>query len=478
MFISSEQIDIRPILFVDLDGTLLRTDTLWESLFLLVKTSPISLCMLPLWIARGKAVFKEEIARRTIPDIETLPISESVKKYIEIAKANGSTIILATAAHRSIAEQVASYLGLFSEILATNGDTNLKSEAKAHAIQLRAGNTPFDYIGNATSDIPIWTAAGRAIIANPNTIFLKTISNKITTLILADKRRSLPAAILKEIRLHQWIKNGLIFLPAVLAHRTDKYIFLQSLFAFLSFSFCASGVYVLNDLLDATADRKHPAKRKRPFASGDLSLWMGLILFPALFICSAYISLWTTPDFRAILMLYAITTTAYSFYLKRLPVLDALVLAALYSMRLYAGSAATDVKISQWLAVFSMFVFVSLAFVKRYTELLRNSAKSGEIHGRGYRANDAEMIASFGSASGYLSVLVIGLYCYNPEITSLYSRPDLLLIVGILHLFWISRIWLLAHRGEMDDDPISFTLRDSISYIIGILAVAVVLSAL
>lgn len=479
MIISRESFDIRPLLFVDLDGTLAHTDTLWESFFLLLKCSPLTIFLVPLWFLRGKAAFKSEISQRITPDIESLPYSAAVIEYIESAQQAGATVILATAAHRRIAEKVAEHIGIFAEILATDSETNLKSTSKAKAVIRRAGNTPFDYIGNASPDIAVWTAAGRAIAANPGKTLEGEIKQRFDVLILNDKgRRSIKSALFKEIRPHQWTKNFLIFLPALLAHRFDTNILQLSFTAFLAFCFCASGVYALNDLLDVTSDRTHPTKKNRPFAVGDLPLWSGALLFPMLFICSVVLSLMLPTDFQIILALYAIITTTYTFYLKRLPILDALTLAALYSMRLYAGAAATSVKISRWLAVFSIFVFVSLAFVKRYVELLKNVSKTGELQGRGYRADDAAIIASFGIAGGYTSVLVIGLYCYSDEITALYSSPEALLIVGALHLFWISRVWLLAHRGEIDDDPITFTLRDTVSYIVGILAIIVVLFAL
>ncbi|MCZ2132461.1 MAG: UbiA family prenyltransferase [Bacteroidetes bacterium] len=479
MNVLHKEFDSRPLLFVDLDGTLAHTDTLWESVFALLKRSPFTIFVAPLWIIRGKAAFKSEISQRITPDIESLPYSAAIIEYIVSARQAGATVILATAAHRRIAEKVAEHIGIFAEVLATDGRTNLKSTSKAEAVIRRAGNIPFDYIGNASPDIAVWTAAGRAIVANPGKALERDIMQRFDAFILKDKgRRSIKSAVFKEIRPHQWTKNLLIFLPALLAHRFDTNILQLSFTAFLAFCFCASGVYVLNDLLDVTSDRTHPTKKRRPFAAGDLPLWSGALLFPLLFIGSAALSLLLPADFQTILALYAVITTTYSFYLKRLPVLDALTLAALYSMRLYAGAAATSVKISRWLAVFSIFVFVSLAFVKRYVELPKNVSRTGEVQGRGYRADDAAIIASFGVAGGYTSVLVIGLYCYSDEITTLYSSPEVLLIVGALHLFWISRIWLLAHRGEIDDDPITFTLRDTVSYIIGILAILVVLFAL
>jgi 4-hydroxybenzoate polyprenyltransferase len=469
----------RPLLFVDLDGTLVRTDTLWESLFGLLRISPFSILLLPFWLLRGRAAFKATIAGKFLPDAQSLPYNAAVISVIEQARAEGATIILATAAHRNVAERVAVHTDLFSEILATDADINLKSRAKAEAILRRTGGVPFDYIGNAAPDIPVWESAGRALIANPSPSFVAQISATMPTFALGDSHRSTVRSIFKVIRPHQWVKNLLLLFPPLLAHTFNRDIAIDSILAFISFCLCASGVYVLNDLFDAPSDRNHPTKSRRPFAAGDLPLWAGLLLFPVLFAGAGAVAFSLNTEFLTILGVYAVITTLYTFTVKRIALLDALTLASLYCLRLYAGAAATSVTVSEWLAIFSVFVFTSLAFVKRYIELLKTVPLAGtQLSGRGYSLKDAEIVAGFGITSGYLSVLVFCLYCYNnADITALYSRPDWLLVIGVLQLYWISRIWLLAHRGELDVDPILFTLRDPASYATGILTVIILFAA-
>lgn len=475
----SDSSQFRSMLFVDLDGTLLRTDSLWESFLLLLKSTPLTALMVPFWLLRGRAALKSEIAARVRLDPVQLPYSGAVLAYIAEAHRHGSRIFLATAAYHTLAHDIAQHLGVFSGVIASDSEINLKASAKSEAILRLTGGTPFDYIGNAPPDIPVWQSAGRAIVANPSAPFRKKLAGLFSVHALEDQRRSLGAACIKAIRVHQWVKNLLIFLPMLLAHNFTSGIFMQAALAFFAFSFCASGVYLLNDLLDLSSDRNHATKKNRPFASGDLPVWSGLALFPVLFLAAGAISLLLPTVFMQTLGIYALLTTVYSFYLKRIPLLDVITLASLYSIRLFAGSSATSVKISQWLTVFSMFVFLSLAFVKRYTELLRTTAKPGTlVSGRGYRSGDTEMIASFGTASGYLSVLVFCLYCYSRDVVTLYSTPELLLIVAAVHLFWISRVWFIAHRGELDDDPILFALRDPVSYIIGAIAALVVYAAI
>jgi 4-hydroxybenzoate polyprenyltransferase len=287
--------------------------------------------------------------------------------------------------------------------------------------------------------------------------------------VFAEKKNHL-FSIIKALRVYQWVKNILLFVPLLMAHKMmelDRN--LQAIYAFIAFSLCASCVYVLNDLLDLEADRLHPHKRHRPFAAGALPIKSGVLIAPVLLASSFVIALAFLPlQFSLILVLYFVLTTAYSFHLKRILIVDVLVLAGLYTLRIFAGGLATDVPISPWLLAFSMFFFLNLAFVKRFSELhLMQESKQVKSNGRGYVVGDIELFRSIGPASGYLSVVVLCFYINSKEVVVLYKHPELLLLIGPFLLYWITRLWLWALRGKMTDDPIVFTVKDPVSYVIG-----------
>lgn len=299
-------------------------------------------------------------------------------------------------------------------------------------------------------------------------------------------RPSIPRLIVSEIRVRQWVKNLLVFLPTLLAYRfLDREPVFHSALAFFSFSFGASAVYVLNDLLDLEADRHHPEKRHRPFASGDLPLKTGYLLIPTLVLASLGLALLLPREFLVILLVYFVVTSLYSFRLKQVALVDILVLASLYTLRIIAGSAATGIAVSEWLLAFSMFLFLSLAAVKRYVELLRlrrrinDEEHDGEarVKRRGYFADDLELIVQMGLSSGYIAVLVLALYISSDTVAELYDRPQVLWFVCPLLLYWISRIWLLAHRGVLQEDPLSFAVNDRITWLIAALSASVLLVA-
>lgn len=279
------------------------------------------------------------------------------------------------------------------------------------------------------------------------------------------------AAAVRVLRLHQWSKNLLVFLPVLGAHRLgDGEVLAAVGAAFLAQGLVASGVYVVNDMVDVEADRRHARKRLRPFASGALPLWAGGALAPALLVAGGALAFALPLGFRLLLAGYLVLTSLYSFALKRQPILDVLVLAGLYTARVFAGGLATGIPISEWLAMFTMFLFTSLAFVKRASEL---AATEGPLPGRGYRGGDREAVSAMGVGAGYVSVLVLALYVSSAEVRQLYSRPHVLWGLIPLVLFWVSRLWLRAHRGEVDDDPVVFALKDKVTYLVGAAAAAV-----
>jgi 4-hydroxybenzoate polyprenyltransferase len=288
-------------------------------------------------------------------------------------------------------------------------------------------------------------------------------------------------ALVRALRVHQWVKNLLVFVPVVLDHKIFRAVPLEkAATAFLAFCCAASSAYILNDILDVEADRRHPTKRHRPFAAGTLNPTIGAVLVPGL-LAIAFIASWSTlpARFVELLAIYVVLTTAYSLYLKSVAVVDVLLLAALYTLRVLAGIAAAHVRFSTWLLAFSMFLFLSLAFLKRYTEVsAMDGVATEQVRRRGYIRGDREWLGSMGGASGYLSVLVLALYINSEQVVALYRNPLLLWLVCPLLLFWISRMWLLAHRGRIDDDPIVATVRDPVSYVIGCLVGVIMFAAL
>ncbi|WP_226859357.1 UbiA family prenyltransferase [Acidithiobacillus albertensis] len=280
----------------------------------------------------------------------------------------------------------------------------------------------------------------------------------------------------KALRVHQWLKNILVFIPMLLAHQISNVsLWANGLLAFISFSLCASSVYLLNDLLDLSADRLHPRKRLRPFASGELSMVQGIALIPLLLLAAFTIAaLWLPTDFVIVLVVYYLLTVSYSFWLKAVVLLDALLLAGLYTIRIIGGMAATQIGPSFWLLTFSIFLFFSLALIKRYSELLALKQR-GQLttHGRGYHVEDLVMLMGFGVACGFMAVLVSALYINSDKVKVLYQHPAFLWLVSPILLYWISRIWLIAHRGGMHDDPVVFAAKDKGSW-----AVAAVIGGL
>lgn len=473
-------IDSSRPLCVDLDGTLIATDALWESLLLLVKSKPISLLSLPLWFMKGKAHFKRQIAERVKLNPASLPYRENVLSFLKKEQETGREIVLATAADETVAQGVAAHLGIFSEVLASDGAINLSGQRKLAALKKHSGTNGFDYIGDAGVDLPLWQAAHRAYLVQPSTA-LHNKARRVASVggVFTEKKNNL-FSLLKALRIYQWVKNILLFVPLLMAHKViEADLNLQALYAFVAFSLCASCVYIVNDLLDLEADRLHPHKRHRPFAAGVLPIKAGVLTAPLLLVASFTIAAVFLPlNFFIVLGLYFLLTTAYSFHLKRVLIVDVLVLAGLYTLRLFAGGIATSVPISPWLLAFSMFFFLNLAFVKRFSELhLMQESKQTKSKGRGYVVGDIELFRSIGPASGYLSVVVLCFYINSREVVLLYKHPELLLLIGPFLLYWITRMWLWALRGKMTDDPIVFAAKDPASYVIGALVAGIMIMA-
>jgi 4-hydroxybenzoate polyprenyltransferase/phosphoserine phosphatase len=462
-------------LCVDLDGTLIQTDLLWESFVRLMAQKPYLLFAVPFWLLRGRAVLKRQLAMRVTLDCATLPYHQPFLEYLRAAREKGSRLILVTASDMLLAERVAKHLGLFDEVLASDGALNLRGQNKAKVLVERFGVRGFDYAGNSSADLPVWSETREAIVVNAGPGLARQAADRTRLGQTFLKTRSTWSTWLEALRPHQWAKNVIVFLPLLTAHEIfDGPLLLAAFQAFVAFCLCASGVYVFNDLLDLDADRHHPTKCRRPFASGALPLSAGVILFPMLLAAGLIVAGLLNAPLMALMAFYFVTASVYSLRLKRVAMLDVVVLAGLYTLRIIAGHLATGVAYSAWLLVFSMFIFLSLALLKRFKELQSVRAQNEmDAKGRGYRASDLELVATLGLVNGYLAVLVLALYVNSPQVVALYQHPLLLLLVCPMLLYWISRIWFLAHRGQMHVDPVLFALKDWPSYVIGILTVAV-----
>ena len=455
-------------LCVDLDGTLIKTDVLWESLMLLLKRNPLYLLALPFWLMRGRAFLKQQIATRTELNPAALPYHPAFLNFLRDERRRGRKLILTTAADGQVAQRVAHYVGLFSEVIASNGETNLRGSNKGRKLVERFGKQGFDYAGNSTVDLPVWRESRAAIVVNADERLARKARQLGEVSHVFNERKSPLNAFIKALRPHQWVKNFIIFVPLLTSHQFDAVKLKSALLAFISFSLCASGVYLLNDLLDLDADRHHHRKKSRPFASGELPLPVGLVSAPLLLALSAGVGLFLPWNFLAALGAYVVLTTSYSWQVKQIALLDVFFLAGLYTIRLVAGHAAARIEYSFWLLAFSMFIFLSLALVKRFTELKALRQQNlRDSKGRGYTSEDMELVAMLGIASGFLSVLVMALYVNSEQVIHLYKYSILLLLMCPLLLYWISRVWLIAHRGKMHDDPIVFALKDRASYLVG-----------
>ncbi|GAB5466174.1 MAG: UbiA family prenyltransferase [Candidatus Kapaibacteriales bacterium] len=469
------------ILVSDLDDTLISTDLLFEHLLSAIKSNPLVLIMLPLWLAKGKAYLKQQLQTRSNLNHENLPYKKEVIDLIKSYREQGYKTVLATASTQESANAVAEHLGIFDEVHGSRPDYNLKSSNKKETLDKLYGEGNYIYIGDSDADLKVWEGAAGAIIIGRNTAFSRQVAERTSVISeINPPKKPYYKTFIKQIRVYQWVKNILMFLPLLMAHILEIGDFITALWAFFAFSFVASSVYVTNDLLDLDSDRTHTRKKNRPLASGAMPLPHGLILAPLLLVAGFAIAVFVIPKlmFLFVLITYYIITTAYSFFLKKIAIMDIIVLAILYTIRVIAGSAATGVPTSEWLLAFTMFLFTSLAFVKRYTELLQNEKQNKKkVKGRGYDIEDKLLLLGFGPASGYLSVLIFALYVSSPKVKELYSEPVLLWMIAPLLLYFVTRIWLMAHRGKMTDDPIVFTAKDKYSYVIGFFVMLIIVLA-
>jgi len=464
-------------LCVDLDGTLAKTDLFLESAITAVKRNWTHIFQLPAWLVRGRASAKSRLAKIDTVDPATIPYNDKLIKYLKAERENGRKIILATASDRRIAEKIARHLGIFDGIIASDGTTNLKGEAKASALVELYGERGYAYAGNSRSDLPVWRRAKAALLVNTS----RSVSEDAAALAAIEQefhdRKPVLQELVREARPHQWLKNLLVFIPPMAGHMLFQPTALsRTILTFAALCAAASGIYIINDLFDLEADRKHPRKRRRPFASGDLPLQYGLA-GPILILLGLEIGLAVSPEIMLVLYLYATISLTYSQYLKTKPLVDVFCLAGLYTIRVVAGGIASNSGVSIWLLNFSGFLFLSLGFLKRYAEYPLGSNTHREHNlkhsRRGYKEPDSLLLIIMGVGSSFISTLVLGLYVNTTQSQLAYKTPFLLWGIVPLALFWQCRMWLSTVRGDMHEDPVVYAAKDRISYLVVAVAILI-----
>jgi 4-hydroxybenzoate polyprenyltransferase/phosphoserine phosphatase len=465
-------------LVVDLDGTLIKTDMLVEGALRSLLTRPATLLSLPRWLAAGKAMLKLRLAEHVNIDVDSLPYNEDLLQYCKEERARGRRIYLASAASRALAEAVAHKVGVFDAVFASDEQINLAGPNKAARLCEEFGERGFDYAGDAPADLHVWKRANRIIGVSCQQRFMRQLQASYPDAQFIGKRAGGPGVLARALRVHQWAKNALLFVPAVAAHAVGLDALAVSLVSFFAFSLVASSVYLINDLIDLSSDRAHPSKRHRPFASGDLPLMNAAWLIPSLLAGGFGLAALISWPFAGVLVGYFCLTLAYSLWLKRMLLVDVLVLAGLYTLRIVAGAVALAIAVSPWLLGFSLFLFLALAIVKRYTELQRLIGLNKMAPaGRSYRLDDLPVLGALGAASSFSAVLVFTLYINSPAVMPLYSSPVLLWLVCPLLVYWLTRLLMLAHRGQMHDDPVVFAMQDRTSLLTIGLSLVVVAAA-
>jgi 4-hydroxybenzoate polyprenyltransferase/phosphoserine phosphatase len=471
-----------PVLCVDLDGTLVRGNVLWECVLVLLKTRPTTLLLLPFWLLSGRAALKQKLAARIHLNPAHLPYRQQVLDLLCQEKASGRRIALATAADRELAETISSYLGLFDEVHASDGQLNLKGANKAAFLVQHFSETGFEYVGDSAADVEVWRNASAAYVVGTQARADQAAA--VTTLkgIILEPHASFRTSVriwINALRGHHWAKNLLLFLPLALSHNLAIEPLARTLAGFALFGFCASGLYILNDLLDLHSDREHPWKKERPFAAGEISIPGGLVASFILLFSALGLGFFLDVQFGFALVGYAALTMLYSLYFKKIALLDVFVLSSFYSFRILAGALISSTPLSQWFLAFSMFFFLSLAMAKRYSELLHASelVETGNS-GRGYRTGDRELLLSLGVGSAFSAVVILSLYVHSPDVSLLYSSPEYLFLLCPIVLYWLSRTWLQAHRGELKEDPVTLAIRDPVSYGVALVSAVVIAASM
>ncbi len=456
-------------LVLDLDRSLIRCDVLHETALAFLRRNPLGVFSMMRWLVQGRAVLKRKLAEAVTVDVDTLPVNEALADYAADEKANGRTVVLATASDLYVATQVATRFSFIDRVVASDGVTNLKGQAKAEALGQMFPDG-FVYAGDSAADLAVWKQAKGIVIVEASPRVAREAA-RLGPVEAAFRRPSIVRALTKSARLHQWAKNALVFAPLILGGQfANPAAWANAVLAFVAIGVLASATYLLNDLFDLPDDRKHWSKRDRPLASGRLPVAVAVAALPVGFAVAFALAAMVSATAVGVLAAYLVVTVAYSVQLKRQPIVDAFTLAVLFTLRLGLGVAAAQVVVSPWLMVFSMFLFASLSFAKRHTEIER-MANLGELRvaGRGYLSSDGPLILSMGVSSGLGAVTIMVLYLINDAFPGgLYGNPVWLWAFPPILFLWIGRIWLLCQRGELNDDPVAFAVRDRTSILLGL----------
>lgn len=457
------------ILVVDLDHTLIKTDLLHEQCLIALKKNLLYGFSILMALFKGKVALKQFLSSIAPIDPTQLPYNEEVLTLIQTSQAAGKKVILVSASLDSEVKKIAAHLGCFTEAHGSKTE-NLKGITKLKMIQEQLGLSHWSYVGDSRSDLPLWRESHTAYLVETDDYLVNQVQkqNPNKKVVLIRKNKYFFKTFLKGIRAHQWVKNILVFTPLLLSHQfNDGLLLTQSLLSFVLFSFNASAIYILNDLFDLSADRLHPKKKNRPWASGELGIPLGIICF----VFFAFTSLFTTfnCDIHSgfLLLSYFILNLFYTFKLKSLLLIDVILLALMYNLRIIFGGLMTEIPISPWLLTFSVFFFLGLAFIKRFAELKKHTSNTSKSKARAYQPEDQAMIAIIGVASSLLSVLVFALYLNSPTVQDLYQNNNYLWLITPALLYWVARTWILVYRGILDDDPIAFAIKDKPTYMVG-----------
>jgi 4-hydroxybenzoate polyprenyltransferase len=467
-----------PVLCIDLDGTLIRGNVLWECVLVLLKSRPFTLLLLPFWLLSGRTALKRKVAARVDLNPATLPYRQTVIDLLQREKAAGRRIALTTATDRQLAEAISDYLGLFDDVHASEGQVNLKGATKATFLAERYAQTGFEYMGDSAADVEVWRRANGAYVVGTKRRAGQAAAVTELRITILEPRASIRTWV-NALRGHHWAKNLLLFLPLALSHNIATEPVLRTILAFALYGLCASGLYILNDLLDLHSDREHPWKKARPFAAGEISIPEGLFASFILLSAALGAGFFLDAQFGFALLGYAALTMFYSLYLKKVALLDVFVLSSFYSFRILAGALISSTPLSQWFLAFSLFFFLSLAMAKRYSELFHASTlvRAGNS-GRGYHVGDREVLLSLGVGSSFSAVVIFSLYVQSQDVRVLYSSPEFLFLLCPIILYWLSRTWLLAHRGELKEDPVTLAIRDPVSYGVALASAGVIAASM
>ncbi len=475
--VASNSVELGLPLVVDLDETLIKSDLLIEAVFKMAGSDPSSVFSLFSALVRGKANFKDVVAQASHLDPASLPYDEAVLGLIREALTARRPVYLASASNAEFVSTIADHFGFFTGWFGSDTVTNLSGQKKARLLVETFGERGFDYIGNDQTDIHVWAVASRRMAIRTPLKMTRELASIGVEFIESPKPTL--ASWLRLIRIHQYSKNALVFLPLFTAHQFGLGSFLDSFLAAVAFSLCASSAYIFNDLIDLSADRGHPTKKSRPLAAGVIPPLHGVIAMPILFFCATALAAFVSLPFLGVLLFYFALTNAYSCWLKTKMLIDVVALAMLYTLRIIGGAAAIGVTVSEWLLAFSMFIFACLALIKRYIELTtRLDRNLPDPTNRNYKLSDVSIVAVLSGAAGFNAVTVFALYISSDTVHTLYRHPQFLWLVCPILMYWVSRMLMMAHRRLIHDDPVVFALKDPVSIIAVICTAAIMLAAI